>query len=133
MLRKCSLIVLMICGLFSSVAQADVHKVDWILSALSFSAIANTTYSSVRLDISSGDRFFPANGALYSTSASAPILPVSGTCMYLPNSNVKCNISFIYGSLVIDVSPSLSGTYTVVNQSGVTSHSGTVMYTGIIQ
>ena len=137
MMRFLASLVLVLGCSFSSSSNADIVRIDWGLSSISFGDIAGATYNMARLDIDTGSansRYFSVGGALVaSASASAPVFPVTGTCLSLPESNIRCSLMFERGALVIDATPSLSGSFRLVNQSGTTTQSGTVIYTGIVQ
>lgn len=76
-------LLLLVSSLVPIGAFAETHRIDWTLAGLQLGSNPAVTYSVIRLDVDSGDRYFPAAGALYPPSASAsPIYPVSGTCIY---------------------------------------------------
>jgi len=113
-------------------ALGDIYRVDWSLSGIDFGNSPGSQYKVVRLDIGSGERFFPAAGALYPNTGDAPIFPVSGSCIMQPSGLIKCSLAFELATLVIEVSSTLNGNYKIVNYAGETTHSGQVFYTGIV-
>ena len=130
-------LVLLLSSCLCAAGFADTTRIDWNLSSLIFDDAPGVTYNVVKLDIDGGDsnsRYYSVGGALRaSDSASATVFPVTGTCMYVATDTIKCGLMFERGALVIDVGPTLSGTFAVKNQSGVSTHTGTVIYTGIVQ
>jgi len=106
-----------------SFAQSD-FSVTWEVTGLTDDLIVEVTY-----DLDVGTNFISAHGAVIFANGLSQ--PSTGTCMATAALGIFCNVTINALNAVIDIGPTLNGTFRLVGPEGAFVDSGVILFESI--